>query len=175
MNKRPHSHLIINEEKGEIMKELLMWLCAAALLLRSGCIREVNLEAEKAKVKSVLDQFEQVWETKDMGLFGRIMAHDADMVVYGSDAPEHWVGWETVKESVEKMIPSFESTRITVKEQAIKVHPSGNVAWFSEVWDWDMVVEGKSVSSEGQRLTGVLEKRDGNWVFVQIHNSVPVR
>ena len=136
---------------------------------------KVDLEAEKTKVKSVVDQFEQVWETKDMELFSRIMAHDADMVVYGSDAPEHWVGWEPLKESVEKMLPSLENTKITVKDQVIKVHPSGNVAWFSEIWDWDMVLEGKAVRSEGQRLTGVLEKRNGNWVFVQFHNSVPVR
>ena len=135
---------------------------------------KVDLEAEKAKVKSVVDQFEQVWETKDMELFSRIMAHDADLVVYGSDAPEHWVGWEPLKESVEKMFPALENTKITVKEQSIKVHPSGNVAWFSEVWDWDMVLEGKAVRSEGQRLTGVLEKRNGSWVFVQFHNSVPV-
>ncbi len=157
------------------MKNLFGWFFAAAFLGMSGCAQQVDLEAEKAKVKSVVDQFEQVWETNDMELFSRIMAHDSDMVVYGSDAPEHWVGWEPLKESVEKMFPSFENNRITVKEQAIKVHPAGNVAWFSQVWDWDMVLEGKAVRSEGQRLTGVLEKRNDNWVFVQIHNSVPVR
>ena len=136
---------------------------------------KVDLEAEKAKVKSVVDQFEQVWETKDMELFSRIMAHDADMVVYGSDAPEHFVGWEALKEAVEKMFPSFENTTITVKDQVIKVHRSGHVAWFSEVWDWDLMVEGKPVRCEGCRFTGVLEKQNGNWVFVQFHNSVPVR
>lgn len=135
---------------------------------------QVDLEVEKARVKLAVDQFEQVWETKDMELFSRIMAHDADMVVYGSDAPEHWVGWEPLKESVQKMLSSL-NAKITVKEQIIKVHPFGNVAWFSEIWDWDMVLEGKAVRSEGQRLTGVLEKRNGSWVFVQIHNSVPVR
>ena len=135
--------------------------------------QKVDLDAEKARVKSVVDQFVQFWEKKDMELFSRIMAHDADMVVYGSDAPEHWIGWEPLKESIEKL-PSFENTKITVKEQVIKVHTSANVAWFSVVYDWDMVVEGKPVHSEGQRLTGVLEKRNDNWVFVQFHNSVPV-
>lgn len=157
------------------MKNLFARFFSAAFLAMSIHSQKVDIEAEKTRVKSVVDQFEQVWETKDMELFSRIMSHDADMVVYGSDAPEQWVGWEPLKESVEKMLLSFEKTRITVKERVIKVHPSGNVAWFSEVWDWDMVVEGKQVHSEGQRLTGVLEKRNDNWVFVQIHNSVPVR
>ena len=135
----------------------------------------VEIEAEKAKVKSVVDQFEQFWETKDMELLSRITAHDTGMVNYGSDAPEYFVGWEMLRESVGKMLPSLQNIKITVKDQVIKVHHSGEVAWFSEVWDWDLVVEGKPVRSEGQRLTGVLEKRSGNWVFVQFHNSVPVR
>ena len=156
------------------MKTLFAFFFGAAFLVMSGCTQNVDIEAEKAKVKSVVDQFEQVWETEDMALFSRIMAHDADMVNYGTDAAEHFVGWEVLKEAVEKMFPSLENTKITVKDQVIKVHPSGNVAWFSEVWDWDLVVEGKPVRSEGCRFTGVLEKRNGNWVFVQFHNSVPV-
>jgi len=96
------------------------------------------------------------------------------MVNYGTDVAEYFVGWKALKETLEKMLPSIESINISVKDQVIKVHPSGNMAWFSQVWDWDMVVGGQPVHSEGQRLTGVLEKRNGNWVFVQFHNSVPV-
>ena len=143
--------------------------------MKNTITKKIDLEAEKAKVKSVVDQFTQVWETEDMELFSRIMAHDTDMINYGSDAPELFVGWEPLKEAVRKMLPSFENVKITVKDQVIKVHPSGKVAWFSQIWDWDLVVEGKPVHSEGQRLTGVLEKRNSNWVFVQFHNSVPVR
>jgi len=156
------------------MKNLSALFFGAAFLVMSGCTQKVDLEAEKAKVKSVVDQFEQVWETEDMELFSRIMAHDADMVNYGTDAVEHFVGWEALKEAVEKMFPAFENTKITVKDQVIKVHPSGNVAWFSEVWDWDLAIGGQPVRLEGCRFTGVLEKRNGNWVFVQFHNSVPV-
>ena len=145
--------------------------CAAGT---PGMKPNVDVAAEKTRVKSVVDQFTQVWETKDMELFSRIMAHDADMVVYGSDAPEHWVGWEPLKQAVQKMLPSYERAKITVKEQSFKIHPAGDVAWFSQVWDWDMVMDGKPVRSDGQRLTGILEKRNGSWVIVQIHNSVPV-
>ena len=147
---------------------------AILALVMSGRTQKVDIEAEKAKVKSVVDQFEQFWETEDMDLLARIMAHDADMVNYGSDAAEHFVGWEALKESLEKMLPSLENIKITVRNQVIKVHPSGNLAWFSQVWDWDLVIEGQPVHSAGQRLTGVLEKRNDNWVFVQFHNSVPV-
>ncbi|HLF85975.1 MAG TPA: SgcJ/EcaC family oxidoreductase [Nitrospiria bacterium] len=156
------------------MKKLVALFLGAVFLGMSGCAQKVDIEAERAKVKAVVDQFKQVWETEDLELLSKIMAHDADIVVNGTDAAEHWVGWEPFKASVAKMFPAFENIKITVKEQSIKIHPSGNVAWFSQIWDWDLVVEGKPVRSEGQRFTGVLEKRNGNWLFVQFHNSVPV-
>ena len=156
------------------MKGLLALFFGAAFLVTSGCTQKVDLEAEKARVKTVVDQFEQVWETDDMELFSRIIAHDADMVNYGTDAAEHFVGWAPLREAVDQMFSAFENTNLTVKNQVIKVHPSGNVAWFSELCDWDLVAEGQPVHLEGCRFTGVLEKRNDNWVFVQFHNSVPV-
>lgn len=134
----------------------------------------VDVETEKVKIKSVIDQFKQAWETEDMELFSRIMAHDDDMVNYGTDATEHFVGWKSLKDAVEKMFSSFENIKITVNDQVVKVHHSGNIAWFSQVWDWFLLAQGKPISIKGCRFTGVLEKRNGKWVFVQFHNSVPV-
>jgi len=143
-------------------------------LTTSGCNQKVDLTSEKTNVKTVVDQFVQFWETHDMELLSNIMAHEADMVNYGSDASEHFIGWEGFKDAVVKMLPSFQDTKITVKDQVIRISSAGDVAWFSETWDWNLKVEGNPVQINGQRLTGVLEKRNGNWVFVQFHNSVPV-
>ena len=57
-------------------------------------------------------------------------------------------------------------------EQVIKVHASGNAAWFSLVFDETCVAQGEPVSVEGVRGTGVLEKMNNNWVIVQAHFSV---
>lgn len=157
------------------MKTQLLFVIAAALTVTAGCGQRVDVAAEKAKVKSVVDQFEQFWETEDVGLLSQIMAHDTDMVNSGTDAAEYFVGWEAFKASVEQMLPALDKVKINVKEQSIKVHSSGQVAWFAQVWDWDLEVEGQPMHSEGQRLSGVLEKRNGKWVIVQFHNSVPVR
>ncbi len=156
------------------MNTKVLMFVGVSILAISACTPKVDLDAEKGKIKLVVDQFNQFWETEDMELLSRIMAHDADMVNFGSDAAEHFVGWEAMKESVEQMLPLIEDTKITVKDQVIKVHPSAQVAWFSEVWDWDLVVQSQPVHSDGQRLTGVLKKRNGSWVIVQFHNSVPV-
>jgi len=56
----------------------------------------------------------------------------------------------------------------------IKVNATGNTAWFSELYDWKMVTQGQPVNLIGARVTGVLDKRNGKWVCVQFHVSVPV-
>jgi ketosteroid isomerase-like protein len=156
------------------MKNLTHLAVGLAFLAISGCAPKVDLEAEKAKVKAVVDQFGQLLETEDMALFSKIMAQDPDMVNFGTDAAERWVGYETLKESVQQQFAAFDSTKLSVRDQVIKVHDSGNVAWFSEVADWDVAAQGQPVHIAGSRITGVLEKRNGNWVFAQFHASVPV-
>jgi len=153
------------------MKNLLILSLVVAFLAISACTKKVDIEAEKAEIKSVLDQWDQAYETEDMELLSKIFAHDDDMVHFGTVARN--VGWESSKERHQKDFDSLEDMDVSVRDQVIKVHDSGRVAWFSEILDWNFVVQGQSVSKKGGRLTGVLEKRNGNWVIVQYHVSVP--
>lgn len=134
----------------------------------------VNVEAEQAAVKGTLDKFVQAFEAKDSTLVPQIFAHDPDLVGYGTDAAEHWVGYDALSKNIDQEIAAFDNGKIAVSNQTIKVHPSGTVAWFSETTDWDLTTGGKPMHMAGIRLTGVLEKRDGNWQIVQFHGSVPV-
>ena len=158
-------------------KIMLAFAAITVCLSLNNCTqqRTVNSDAERTKVKSVVDDFKNFWETEDMNLFSKIMAHDADMVNYGTDANEIFVGWNALKDSISQILPAIDKTKITVRNQVIKVDADGNAAWFSEIWDWDLMFGGQPAQIPNQRLTGVLEKRDGNWVIVQFHNSVPVK
>lgn len=123
-------------------------------------------------VRSVVNDFSRVWETKDMALLARIMAHDHDLVVIGTDPDEYFVGWDALREAVAKMFSSLQNVRLTVTHQVIQVRPGARVAWFSQRVAWDFVFDGKPVHQDC-RFSGVLEKRHGKWVFVHVHNSVP--
>ncbi|MDZ7265311.1 MAG: nuclear transport factor 2 family protein, partial [candidate division KSB1 bacterium] len=69
---------------------------------------------------------------------------------------------------------SIENAKVTIKDQVIKVNQYGNTTWFSEIAEWDLVAQGQAVNLQGLRFTVVLEKRNGNWVVVQFHSSIPV-
>ena len=145
-----------------------------SLWVLNGCTPKVDLNAEMANVKTTVDDFPKVLENEDMALFDSIMAHDADMVCFGTDAAERWVGYDELQKSVENQLAAFDDAKIAVKDQVIKINPTGNTAWFSQVMDWSMKVDTQMVNMEGVRMTGVLEKRNGKWVFVQFNASIPV-
>jgi len=154
------------------MKNLIL-ISTIIFLLISACNQKVNLEAEKAEVKNVVDQITGVLKTEDMQTLSQITAHDDDIIIFGTDAEERMVGWKELRELMEKQFEASETREIIVKDQVIKLHDSGKVAWFSERINWELEAEGDTLKFEGVRITGVLEKRDEGWVYVQLHYSMP--
>jgi ketosteroid isomerase-like protein len=68
---------------------------------------------------------------------------------------------------------SFGDRKVTFNDVRIKVHKSGEVAWLTGF----VLFEGKSFGQPFDltaRLTYILEKRDGRWIIVHTHASVPI-
>lgn len=155
------------QSKFSIFLFVIMSFCATYV-----SAQKVDINAEKAKVKLVVDEFYKIFETKDMNLLSSIVAHDSDMVNYGINANLIFVGWNALRDSLTKMLSVMDKTKMNIKNQVINVDPTGNVAWFSEMCDMDLEYAGHPMQINGQRYTGVLAKRNGNWVIVQFHHSV---
>ena len=151
----------------------LFYIAVLAVLFAPGQALTAD-EADTAAVRSVLDKNIRSWETNDVPLFTSIFAHDDDMVNYGTDAAERWVGWNALKASVEKQTAAFADTKMTVQHRDIKLAADGNVAWAAEVLDWSTRTGSEIVNLTGMRVTTVLEKRQGAWLIVHTHYSVPV-
>ena len=165
----------IQNRKEATMKNLLVLFLGVALLAISSCTQKVDIEAERAMVQSVLDQVVQANEAEDMELMTKITAHDNDIVQFGSGVTQRFVGWEAFREAMQKQFELVEDMKISVRDRVIKVHSSGSVAWFSEIYDLNFVMQDEPGSLKGVRYTGVMESRDGNWMIVQGHLSVPVQ
>ncbi|MGD2121765.1 MAG: nuclear transport factor 2 family protein [Gemmatimonadota bacterium] len=133
----------------------------------------VDLSAEEAAARAVVDLWERMWVEEEIDLFDQAFAHDPDMVIFGTDAAEYWVGYETARESLEQQLEVFEDTESSVRNQVVKVHESGEVAWFTEMMDME-VTSGEERVELTVWFSGVLEKRNDGWKIVQFHASVPV-
>ncbi|MGD9021903.1 MAG: nuclear transport factor 2 family protein [Lysobacterales bacterium] len=70
--------------------------------------------------------------------------------------------------------PDFRGTRFEFKDLRITFSSSGDVAWYSSFLDDCYTYNGKESCLENVFQTGVLEKKDGRWMHVQMHGSYPV-
>lgn len=111
--------------------------------------------------------------TKDRALQESTMAHDEDLFIYWTNSDMAVAGWNRYVKLFDRwMDPRFKATVTEIRDLRIHISRSGDVAWFSAMLDdlgeWD----GKPTGARDIRWTGVLEKRNGKWVFVQMHGSV---
>ena len=112
--------------------------------------------------------------TKDVEMQKDTMAHDEDLLIIWTGSTHITRGWKEHEKSFETWLdPRFEAVRTEVRDLEIHISHSGDVAWFFANLDDVVSWEGKaSKFGEGLRWTGVLEKRDGRWVIVQMHASL---
>ncbi len=128
---------------------------------------------EKAEANRLLDKYIQAFQTRSFALASEVYAHDSDLVVYGSYPSDRRFGWGQTEEYLKNYFAAVDRIEITLKERHLKVHESGNVAWFAQVLTWVEIERGNTYTMDGLRITGVLEKRDAGWVIVQLHASGP--
>ena len=67
--------------------------------------------------------------------------------------------------------PNFKAISYEIRDLKIDLSQSGDVAWFYCVLDDINEWKGKPACWMNTRWTGVIEKREGNWVIVQMHFS----
>jgi len=130
-------------------------------------------ETEKAAVARVIHDSICWALTKDRALQESTMAHDEDLFIFWTTSKMTIAGWNQYVKLFDRwMDPRFKATLTEIRDLRINLSRSGDVAWYSATLDdlgeWD----GKPTGARDIRWTGVLEKRHGKWVVVQMHGSV---
>ncbi len=110
--------------------------------------------------------------TKDRALLESVMSHDPDFFIFHPDSKSTVVGWEPMEKLFALwMDPRFKATGYAIRDLRINLSRSADVSWFSAILDDCGEWNGKASCWKDVRWTGVLEKRDGAWVIVQMHFS----
>jgi cyclase len=111
--------------------------------------------------------------TKDRALAESTLAHDEDLFYFWTNSTFTVSGWKQhLKYFDSWMDPRFRAIRTEVRDLQIHLSRSGDVAWYSATLDDVVEFDGKRGGAEDIRWTGILEKRDGKWVIVQMHASL---
>jgi uncharacterized protein (TIGR02246 family) len=133
----------------------------------------VNVQAEKALIESVLDNYVKAVENSDIELYGKVVANDPDMVNFGTDASERVVGWDALKKVMQAQFVALSGSRITFSDVTVNLLSGGQSAWATTLCTFKATVAATGQGMEiPARCTWVLEKRDKGWVIVHFHHSV---
>lgn len=128
---------------------------------------------DKEKILEVLEKYIVANETQNIKLMEEIWAVNEDIEAFGTAAGERLRGWDAIRKVFIHQFNTFTDTYISARDQIVHVDDSGNVAWFSQIINYNYLLEGVQKKNEGIRYTGVLKKIDGKWKLVQIHLSLP--
>ena len=110
-------------------------------------------------------------ERRDLEGMARLFLKDPDIVSYGIMGLK-FVGWPQLEAILRTEFQSVIRLEIAIKE--LKVWTRGEVAWFSMELDYARILPGPQGETRmllELRETGVLEKRDGQWLFHSWHES----
>ena len=142
--------------------------------LSMSCQREnknFDMEIERQLVENAIHNSIGWAKNKDINLLYSIIANDTNYVEV--DPGNRVVkGFQDFKRA-EKfwMNPDFKAIWYEIRGLKINFSKSGDVAWFFCMLDDINEWKGQSANWENTRWTGVLEKRESNWVIVQMHFS----
>lgn len=136
-----------------------------------ACEAVLQASNETFNIRIVLDELNKAIVTEDLNLYSRHIA--PDLITGFGVASLEIVGWEKMRESLRKAWADHDHEVIKTKSQTIRVHDSGQVAWWTEVFDFSFDNKGVHMELKDVRTTGVLEKRKGQWKVVQLHSSFP--
>ena len=110
-------------------------------------------------------------ERRDLEGMARLFLKDPDIVSFGIMGLK-FVGWAQLEQILRNEFQSVNRLEIAIKD--LKVWIRGEAAWFAMELDYTRVLPGPNGETRmllKLRETGVLEKRDGQWLFHSWHES----
>lgn len=160
------------------MKYLLILVIAVLLIASGGCQtmnRAIDTEAEKAAIKEVVENSIGWAKNKDKELIFGTFADDPELFWFSPRDDGTIYGYKAFVDMTEGffMLDDFKAVSYEIRDLQINLSQSGDVAWYHARLDDYNTWKGQPANWEDVRWTGILEKRDGRWVIVQMHFSSP--
>lgn len=149
-------------------------LAAVILIVMGASTMATDVDRERAAIKRTIED-SIMWPLpeKNIERLYRSVSKDSGFFIFHPSNAATIVGYDAFQEMIDNVFLSdkLKATRSEIRDLRINLSRSGDVAWFSCILDdcgeWD----GQPYDWLNTRWTGVLEKRDGRWLIVQMHFS----
>jgi ketosteroid isomerase-like protein len=159
-----------------IRKVIITIVIVSLLMITNYCTKqpkryEIDQSKEIAQIEKAIHGAIGWAKNKDFKLLYSIIANDSNYLEVDPNK-EIITGFDAFKKNETFWgNPDFKAIRYEIRDLKISLSESGSVAWYYCVLDDINEWKGKPAEWRNTRWTGVLEKRKGEWVIVQMHFS----
>lgn len=109
---------------------------------------------------------------KDLSAMSRLMAHDTDITSY-TIGGRKYVGWPELERDIKEEFAKVAALDLPISE--LKVWSKGDIGWYTMELDYVRII-GHGADQQRAvlplRETGVLERRNGQWILLSWHESL---
>jgi hypothetical protein len=113
--------------------------------------------------------------TKDAATLFSTFIPDSTLFIFSPDSASTITDFRAIRELADNvwMTEHFKALECNIRDMRIQFSKGGDVAWYScyldDISEWD----GQRSGWQNVRWTGVLEKKGGSWLIMQMHFSYP--
>lgn len=129
-------------------------------------------EATRNAINDILNKLAEALKNKDLEAFMKLFANEPNMLTIGLEEKELSVGNNGLKDRMKKTFEEADS--ISIKYGWTSIKANGDAAWVASNTTYKIKKKGKQEVTIPARMTGVLEKIEGNWLWTQHHLSTPI-
>ena len=110
------------------------------------------------------------FESLDADQLDTNFAHSPELVAFGTDWDEKFVGWDQYKDVQRVQFSALKSFKFETTE--LEVRLNRETAWASDRPHWEIETKNGEKVKQDVRITAVLKKMNSDWKVVQWHVSV---
>ncbi len=131
----------------------------------------MSASADNAGLEATVRALVRANAEKDLPTLSKLMAHDADIVSY-SIGGRKYVGWPELERDMKEEFANATALDLHISE--LKVWSKGDIGWYTMELAYGRIL-GQGPDQQRTvlplRETGVLERRNGQWVLLSWHES----
>ncbi len=129
-------------------------------------------EETRKAINELLDRLAEAMAAKNVDAYMKLFTTNANILTIGPEEDAMNIGPIQLKQHMEATFKEAES--ISLKYGWTSIKANGPVAWVASHVTYNIKKIGRQEVSLSTRLTGVLEKENDKWLWIQFHFSVPL-
>lgn len=163
------------------MNKLVKAILALTLMLAVALVSAAQAKAPvkrasggQAEFRKLIENYYADWSKLNTDAPAKYYAKDADLIFYDI-APMKYNGWKEYSDGVQKyFFATATSAKLTPNMNDLKVTVRGNVAWTTLTFHLSVALKAGGSTEIDARHTAIWERRNGRWLIVHEHISVPL-